>query len=423
MKRIFLLWISLAFALVETKAQLNVQVVVPLLPPRITDLFNQSGLINIIIINPTLQDIEFKVIGTLSIDRNQLAAVDFNTSPRELIGAGQTKIYQLNDLAAFQDAIDYGSPAVRDIVRSGYIPAGYLNLCFRLVNANNANIELAAQQCRGTVVTSYQPPITIYPDNNDILSLTGVSMFRWVPVTPSFPGVLNYRVQVFEILPGQDAMMAFRANQPIWERQTNAAQMPWPFDVPREAGTYVWTVRAFDSDGNSVGAAESFAEYRQFSIPNPQGAGNNLVTIPTTAVGTRVSFFPRGSQNPSYEMIMSSTNTQAIQEMFDLSDQALRNTIVLTPVMSISGNGANIASGIYNTNGDLLMILTEDGPVLSFNTNRQNADIIGRNAGVMNVFKSSRGSSSNGSGSVNLALDRVRRLADACAGIQTFLVF
>jgi hypothetical protein len=420
MKKIFLLWISLAFALGETKAQLNVQVVVPPLPTRITDLLNQSGLINIIVTNPTLQDIEFKVIGTLSIDRNQLAAVDFNTSPLERIGPGQTNTYQLNDLAVLQDAIDYGNSAVRDIVRSGYIPAGYLNWCFRLVNANNANIELATQQCRGTVVTSYQPPITIYPDNNDILSLTGVSMFRWVPVTPSFPGILNYLVQVFEILPGQDAMMAFRANQPIWERNTNATQLPWPFEVPREAGTYVWTVRAFDSDGNTVGAAESFAEYRQFSI---QGSGNNPGTIPTTAVGTRVVFFPRGSQNPAYEMIVPSSNTQAIQEMFDLSDQALRNTIVMTPVLSISGNGANIASGIYNANGDLLMILTEDGPVLSFNTNRQNADNIGRNAGAMNVFNGSRASSSTGSGTATLSFDRVRRLTDACIGLQRSLVF
>lgn len=416
MKKIFLLLISLALVLGETKAQLNIQVAIPPLPSRITELFEQSELINIIITNPTTQDIDFKVIGTLSIDRNQLASVNFNTSPTERIGAGQSKTYQLNDLAVLQNAIDYGNTAVRDIMRSGYIPAGYLNWCFRLVNATNQNLELAAQQCRGTIVTSYQPPITIYPDNNDILSASGISMFRWVPVTPSFSGILSYLVQVFEVLPGQDAMQAFRANQPIWERNTNATQIPWPFEVPRETGTYVWTVRAFDSDGNGIGAAERFAEFRQFSISSPISNGQNPNTIASDAIGTRVSFFQRGGQNVIYEMILPTTNTQAIQNLFDLSDQSLRNTISMTPVYNVGRNSANVASGIYNADGDLRLIVTEDGPVLSFNANRQNSNFIGLNAGNMKVF-------TRGKELVELTLDRVKRIADNCKGSQNFLVF
>jgi len=419
---LFLAWWSLPIF-----AQLSVQVIVPNLPSRVSELLAQSDNIQILVTNTSATAQNFRVSGRVSINNAVIANILPSQSPVENIASGQVRTYNLNDLAVFQNSIDYQSPLVIDILRSGYLPAGQLNWCFTLHDANNVNLILSQEQCRASRVTSYQSPFALYPENGATMDASGLSMFRWSPITPAFPGALSYEILVYEIQPGQEAIQAMRVNQPIWQSRTPATQINWPFEVPKEAGRYIWIVQAFDSDGNRVGSSETSSEPRVFTITASTQASQQVNTqarVPELPY-LQMQIKPRGSSQVLKTLIFKTNNMEAVQLLFEESDQKSRYEINLVPTSMVSSANAQMAQAVLNGKGDLVMVAFADGPVLSFKNNTINADRIGSKAGAMFIWRDTFSPSgmSVGKGRADLSLDRVRRLADNCKGLQGFLVF
>ncbi len=421
MKNIITLLI-LFFLKTNLSAQLSVQVVIPNLPSRVSELFEQSDKIQIMVTNTSATVQKFRVSGKVSIDNAPIANVLPSQSPVETVEPGQTRTYNLNDLAVFQNSIDYQSPVVIDILRSGYMPAGYLNWCFTLHDADNPTNLLSQEQCRGNRMTTYQSPVALYPDNKAILEQAGINMFRWSSVSPAFPGILNYELLVYEVQPGQDAVQALRSNQPVWTARTPATQLNWPFEVPREPGNYVWIVRALDSDDKSVGSSETTTEPRIFSIPSSQSGKmvNQQTRIPELPF-IQMQIKTKGASTVIKNLIFPSNNLEAVQNLFDNSDQSARYEISLIQVPLVSNVNGDKAMPVFNALGDLITVTNADGPVLSFKNNISNAQWVGTKSGPMFIWRNS--GIATGKEQVNLALDRVRRLADACKGLQSFLTF
>jgi hypothetical protein len=150
--------------------------------------------------------------------------------------------------------------------RTGMLPAGNYELCVELLDAENRTISQPV--CRMFFVTSYQLPILLQPAADATIDAARRPIFRWTPVVPVVPGGVVYRVLLFEVLPGQYPMQAFRANQPIMDIEVPMqSQLIWPAEIPLpdERMQYVWTVQALTMKRDPVGEREGFSEPVHFT--------------------------------------------------------------------------------------------------------------------------------------------------------------
>ncbi len=391
MKKYISITAAILISMVNFAQQVQVQVILPPFSSRVTDLFDRSGDVLIIATNTTNQAITFRLDAQLDFEGEVIARVRYQDSPNETLNGLETKSYRLKDLIDLKNALNYDRSFATTVLRSGYAPSGTVTWCFSLLDANNPLIVVAPQTCRSQLVTAFQPPIAILPEDNAILNINTLPIFRWTPVTPAFLGPLNYEVQIFEVLPGQDPMNAFRSNQPIVSRRTQALQMVWPLDIIREAGTYVWTVRAFDDLNNPIGGYETFSEFRSFSFNNDITNLSSDFSETTIDGAILMSFFPKGSKTPKYEMFVPGTNKEAAKRLFDESDQSRTYNLKITEVKNIPANITNLGTPILTGSGDIVKVVTEDGGVLTFNRNQQNNITIGRNSIIFIDWKDEGG--------------------------------
>jgi len=96
-------------------------------------------------------------------------------------------------------------------LRTGRLAAGQYQLIVELTNMTGDVVE--AKQAKQFSVISYQLPILMQPANEAQLDAhisQNMIIFRWTSLVPNSSEQTFYRVQVFEILPGQTPMQAFR---------------------------------------------------------------------------------------------------------------------------------------------------------------------------------------------------------------------
>jgi hypothetical protein len=411
MKKTFITAI-LSFVFLHAISQINITLIVPPLSSRLSELIRQSSQVTAIYTNTSAKSISYKMNCKLTIDNNIIAEYKLNDSPTEILNPMESKTYKLSDIGDITKTFDYNNPMVAEIIRSGYLPAGNLQLCISLFDANDMNVMVSLEQCKNSIVTSYQPPIAVSPDNNSIINSNSVSIFRWSPVTPAYKGLVNYKVQVFEIMDGQDAMQAFRSNQPIWEKNTNALQQFWPMEVPREAGNYLWTIRAYDNEDQAIGSYETYAEFRTFSIQNSNlnnPATNTTISVMPTNGFVRAKFFQKGSTNLIYDMILPIQNKQQVLDLFELSDQINLLNMTIDEVKEVPGNAKNIGFGILDVFGNITAVVTEERMIFSFSKNSANTQDIGMEAGNNYVW---------GKEKADLTLDRIKPLIDNCKELK-----
>ncbi len=87
-----------------------------------------------------------------------------------------------------------------------------------------------------------------------------VIVFRFTSLVPLTVEVPQYRVQVFEVLPGQTPMQAFRGNRPVLDDRVarGMTQYIWRTQLPMADSTmnrqFIWTVQTLDRAGRAVSA-------------------------------------------------------------------------------------------------------------------------------------------------------------------------
>ncbi len=188
--------------------------------------------------------------------------------------------------------------------KTGKLPAENYLLCVRLVSAADFS-PVSEERCRNFIIAAQQLPIPVMPLQESVLDAAQAQtaiIFRWTPLVPRPREPVTYRLQVFEVLPGQTPMQAFRSNLPMLDREVRGtAQYIWQPQLPMlDAGAsvysqpgdsannkteislpatrrcFVWTLQTIDvrgvpvSDGNINGDGRS--EPRWFYV---QPGGNN----------------------------------------------------------------------------------------------------------------------------------------------------
>jgi hypothetical protein len=163
--------------------------------------------------------------------------------------------------------------------RTGRLLAGQYQLMVEITNA--AGDKVQAQQTRPFFITSYQLPVLMQPANGaelDAHIAQNVITFRWTSLVPSTQEIPVYRVQVFEILSGQEPMQAFRGNRPVLDDQVmqGTTQYIWRPNLPMIDSManrqFIWTVQTLDVNGQPIPTADNSVQGRSepaiFSIIN-----------------------------------------------------------------------------------------------------------------------------------------------------------
>lgn len=169
--------------------------------------------------------------------------------------------------------------------RTGRLAAGQYQLKVEVVNVSGDVVF--ARQTHPFFITSYQLPKLMVPANGaelDALVAQSLITFRWTGLIPNTSELPTYRIQVFEILPGQTPMQAFRGNFPILDEPAlrGMTQYIWKTSLPMLDNTanqkFIWTVQTLDMEGHPIPSNDMNIQGRSepavFTIINQMGAGN-----------------------------------------------------------------------------------------------------------------------------------------------------
>lgn len=166
--------------------------------------------------------------------------------------------------------------------RTGRLAAGQYQLMVEVMNTGGDVVR--ARQTRPFFITSYQLPILMNPAKGASLDAhvaQNIIIFRWTNLIPGSQELPQYRVQVFEILPGQTPMQAFRGNRPLLDEPAihGTTQYIWRPNLPMLDSTankqFIWTVQTLDAKGLPIPGMDMNIQGRSepaiFSIVNQMG--------------------------------------------------------------------------------------------------------------------------------------------------------
>lgn len=270
------LLLLLVFGSAVSPAQLRVSLNVSSRPdPYLSTWAQKKDVVVVTVINPTASEIEGKFNCVINKDGSFLARTK-PESMRVISFPPGSSQYFGEDLVPMEST-EIAGGVVNNAVRTGMLPGGFYEFCVSLLNPTT-NAIISQPVCRNRTIRSYQAPILLLPiDKAEIASGTR-PMLRWSPVSPRPDFVVNYRVKVFEVLPGQTPINALRVNRPILDLgDVTATQLLWPpdFELPRAGQQHIWTVRATDDRGTPLGEPDGYATPFTFTVMQQLSKGGD----------------------------------------------------------------------------------------------------------------------------------------------------
>ncbi|SMO36403.1 hypothetical protein SAMN06265379_101279 [Saccharicrinis carchari] len=273
-----LLFITMASMFGMANAQVQITLNVDANPnPKISEWMDRSELAILTVTNgeQKLEGLEYKIKVKIFADNNLVAETNTNkVSPRELsIGSD---IFMAEEVVPFDAVSMYGNTSTT-VTKTGMLPAGVYSFCVSLVDMNNKIISTPEEVCRPMIITAYQMPELIFPQNNAELNsaLLQGTQFVWTPLTPNPPADMGvkYIVAISEVLPHQTPSQALLVNHPLVEEEvTGMTRMTWPVDIdlPDDSTKYVWSVKALTMDDDAYHAENAGFSSASAFIVKPQ---------------------------------------------------------------------------------------------------------------------------------------------------------
>ncbi|MFT3945712.1 MAG: hypothetical protein QM763_01965 [Agriterribacter sp.] len=169
--------------------------------------------------------------------------------------------------AAMMEPIQYtqlNGNYIIDPAPNGFLPVGNFSVCISFYRHIHDAINQIVEECDFIEVEPLGPPqLTLPWDESEELSKTPT--FAWLPPTPAgFFTMLNYDLDVVEILPGQSAADAIQQNIPLLH-QLNIIPISFLYPVSAPAleynKQYAWRITAKNN-----GAVVSKSEVWSFTL-------------------------------------------------------------------------------------------------------------------------------------------------------------
>lgn len=283
--KLFILTITLFFCSQLLYAQVTINLIVSNRPPANLSEWAAKKEVVTLIINNIAQGVQRRVKIKTTVkttDGTEVSVTDLNLAPVITLPDGNTV---LNASTVYPLEIQkFNGTYQRSLQRAGKLPADNYQFCVQLVNSVDF-APVTNEVCKIFFVAALQLPILMMPQNGqqlDIQKAKTAITFRWTPLVPRPQGAVGYRLQVFEILAGQQAVQALRSNQPVLDKiVNNQTQFIWQpqlgfiTDATQDSATvstlplnrFIWTIQTIEN--NSViteGSNEGRSEPLQFSV-------------------------------------------------------------------------------------------------------------------------------------------------------------
>ncbi len=280
----------------SVKAQLptipNVTVLPPVLnnpSPYLSDWQSRASTATVIVNNATGASLDCKIWVEFFLNGSRVAYSQPAKLPLTRVQPGSNSfnggsLVPLNSVH-FENNVDQNSQ------RAGRIPDGQVCIIVHVLDPRVNKESVSPNGC--AMIFSYSPPNLILPLDGSLLCRLGennvidkrnnspVINFQWTPVNPAPPQerqIVKYHFAIYEVLPGQDKIAAFRGARPIFQTGAGGGipdllgqtSLIWPtqYFLPEKGKTYVWSVRALDNRGNPlVLTNDGWATPFTFSVP------------------------------------------------------------------------------------------------------------------------------------------------------------
>jgi len=282
MKKYHLLFTVALFMMVQVaQAQITLNLALNKRPqPWLSDWVNpvNGQMIITYMVRPTLNDPSVKLKTTLLDERGSIIGISNINSARIYTLRAGVNQFSIAEALQLQNLAFQGN-FQNLLQRTGRLTAGQYQLTVEVMNITGDVVR--AKQTRIFFITSYQLPILMQPANGSTLDARlaqNIIMFRWTNVIPSSGEFFQFRVQVFEILPGQTPMQAFRGNRPLLDEPAikGSTQYIWRPNLPMLDSTankqFIWTVQTLDANGLPIPGMDMNIQGRSepaiFSIVN-----------------------------------------------------------------------------------------------------------------------------------------------------------
>ncbi|MFM9945803.1 MAG: hypothetical protein ACKVQB_11295 [Bacteroidia bacterium] len=288
LQKIKLLVVLFSLSTGSLQAQ-NIQVIMSPNPsPYISDWQEKTETAILVISNTGTSDIQVKIKTELYDGKGSLVANTDASKMTVIIVPPGVNQFNAEDIFP-SNAVSYKGSLQVSTVKTGRIPDDNYKLCVTLIDPQTgAPVGTSGTVCKIFNILAFQAPVLINPRDNESIQETGIKgiMFRWSPVTPSPKTIVTYRLQIWEVLDGQNEMTALRSNQPIVEKDLKGVlQTQWPFDfaMPEVGKKYVWTITPLDDQDRKLVDGSGFAQPFGFEIvtPPPLSQGNPILISPT----------------------------------------------------------------------------------------------------------------------------------------------
>jgi hypothetical protein len=285
MKKYHLLFTVLMFLMVQVaQAQITLNLALNKRPqPWLSDWVNpvNGQMIITYMVRPTLNDPSVKLKTTLLDERGNIIGIsDINSARIYTLKAGVNQ-FSIAEALQLQNLALQGN--FKNLLqRTGRLTAGQYQLMVEVMNTKGDVIR--AKQTQIFFITSYQLPMLMQPASGSSLDARlaqNIILFRWTNLIPSTAEFFQFRVQVFEILPGQTPMQAFRGNRPLLDEPAikGSTQYIWRPNLPMLDSTankqFIWTVQTLDANGLPIPGMDMNIQGRSepaiFSIVNQMG--------------------------------------------------------------------------------------------------------------------------------------------------------
>ena len=287
MKRIFLVLVFINFlsvysVLAQIAVTLNISYPAP---TYLSDWSNsRSGLMTVVLNSAGQQETTMVKFRTqLQNSNGDIIAASKDASARVYTIRSGATTFTLDKALQLENMQFIDGSIVRKIQTSGKFPADNYTLCVELLSGLNDVSLTKVPVCRPFAQINYQLPFLLSPNDKvwlDANIAQSLITFRWSSLVPMNKEGVFYRLQVFEVLSGQEPMQALRGNHPILETEIKGTtQYFWRPQLSFKdsfSHVFIWTVQTLDSKGIPVPSTDENNQGR--SEPRVFGVCNEVKT-------------------------------------------------------------------------------------------------------------------------------------------------
>ncbi|HLF46389.1 MAG TPA: hypothetical protein VI548_08185 [Chitinophagaceae bacterium] len=250
--------------------QLNLSLFVNATPPgTLSEWGNRKEVLTYLVnYRSSGASLQVKIKTEIKLNDGTVAATTDLVNARVIALADGNNLFSATEVLALETILFNGKYKTT-FHATGKLPSDNYQLCVTLVNPVDFT-PIGEQRCRNFYLAALQLPITVMPANEMVLpqeKAQSAIIFRWTPVLPRPSVPVVYHIQVFQVLPGQKPMQAFRSNLPVLNKAvTGTTQYIWqpqlsmlPFLQTTDSSSnnadglmFIWTIQATDAAGNPL---------------------------------------------------------------------------------------------------------------------------------------------------------------------------